>query len=96
MRDLTINRIATSQPNVGASAHSRPHRRFDLVPEAGVLGRHGRGSVLTTDVLTRVPMADVLMPLVRQTCAGIRANAYWLHTPKFGTSDHFQRWRFAT
>jgi hypothetical protein len=24
------------------------------------------------------------------------ANSYWLHTPKFGPFDHFQRWRFAT
>ena len=35
--------------------------------------------------------------------AGMTANGiagfmkgYWVHTPKFGTTDHSQRWRFTT
>jgi hypothetical protein len=59
---------------------------------------HDRSINQAGHVLSSRLVDGTLMPMERQICAIDRAiaNEYWLHTPKFGSFDHFQRWRFAT
>lgn len=66
--------------------------RVDVRPGFGITGKAAcalQGTEPTFGPMTAD--AGALRPAIGSAMKG-----YWVHTPKFGPTDHFQRWRFET
>ncbi|MEL7157216.1 MAG: hypothetical protein AAFN30_11510 [Actinomycetota bacterium] len=78
-----VELLGVSDPGC-ARVDVRPDFAFDPKAICAIQGMEPTCGPLTAD-------ADAVRP-----STGSAMGNYWVHTPKFGHTDHFQRWRFAT